>query len=257
MRNNMEQIERDREMLRNKTTEDFNFSYIPFIKTQKTCGKSLKLTKLSAFNILVYLEECFEKSDKHVLKKLESIKQELLGRPDLFLSVLMYLENKKVHDDVFYWIPGCKISNIFCFIVDLIPNFIHMYKEYCIERIVCGKKFYDALNFIKGRFPEEYEHFNLINMDLSMFKHCISTSIWGLGDQFIDQRHLEVLNELKIPARLDFKGDLEAHIATKASFAEIVVDGKEFTVPLDALIGLKLKDEKYAPYWKKHGIFFT
>lgn len=257
MRDKIEQIERDREVLRNRTTEEFAFSYIPFIKSQKTHEKSVKLNKLSALNILVYLEESFQKSDKHILKKLESIKQELLGRTDLFLSVLKYLENKKVRDDVFYWTPGYKISNIFCFIVDLIPNFIHLYKEYCIEKIVCGKKFYDALNFIKERFPEEYEHFNLINMDLSMFKHCISTTVWGFGDQYTDQRHLEVLKELKIPARLDFEGDLEAYISTKASFAEIVVDGKEITVPLDALIGLKLKDEKYAPYWKKHDVFFT
>ncbi|ELA41540.1 uncharacterized protein VICG_01404 [Vittaforma corneae ATCC 50505] len=251
-----EQIEKDRESLRNQNTQDLGFSYIPLLQAQKTAKTKVKLSKLSTLNILIYLEEGFQKSDKHMLSNIERIKREVSQRTDLFEAVLKYLENKKVRDDLFYWTPGYKISNIFCFIMDIIPNFIPLYKEYYIEKIVCKREFYDASNFVKERFSNDYEQFNLINMDLSMFRNCISTHIWTHENVGLDQSEIQALEKLNIPYFVNFTDDLEAYIVVTTSFVDVTIGNHSFTVRLDALIGLLVRNEKYRNFWDEHGISY-
>lgn len=253
MKEHIEQIEKDREAIRKKATDEFQFSYIPFLISPKNKEIKVKLSKISSLNILIYLEECFQNGKKNIIKEIDKIKRELTSREDLFISVLKYLENKRVRDDMFYWTPGYKVTNIFCFIVDLIPDFIRQYKEYCIEKVVCGTQFYDVTNFIKERYPDDYLNFNLMRMDLSMFQSCISAGLWG-ADLEIGEKRRKLLEGFEIRTKIEFTDDLEAYIAPKASFVELVVNGKELTVSLDALLGLMLKDEEYREYWKKRGI---
>lgn len=251
-----EQIEKDRESLRNQSPQGVGFSYIPLLQAQKTAKTRVKLSKLSTLNILIYLEEGFQKNDKHMLNNIERIKKEMLQRSDLFEAVLEYLENKKVRDDLFYWTPGYRISNIFCFIVEIVPNFIQLYKEYYIEKIVCKREFYDASNFVKERFSNDYEQFNLISMDLSMFRNCISAHIWTNENADLDHSEIKALERLNIPYFIDFTDDLSAYIVMTTSFVDIAIDNQDFTVRLDALVGLLVKNEKYRSFWNRKGISY-
>lgn len=249
-----EQIERDREDLRNGAQPAQGLSYVPLLKSQRAPKSRVKLSKLSTLNILVYLEEGFQKSDRHVLDNIEKIKKEVAERSDLFGAVLEYLENKRVRDDLFYWTPGYRISNIFCFIVDLVPNFAQLYKDYFVEMVVCRRQLCDALSFVKERFSADYEQFSLMNMDLTMFKRCISPQIWMAEPRLPTQEQIKVLNLLGIPWYADFSEDIEAHIVMRISFIDVTIQSKKFTVSLDALVGLILADEWYREYWAARGI---
>lgn len=249
-----EQIEKDRETIRNKTTKDETFSYLPFLQSQKTSKTTVKLSKLSTLNILVYLEEGFQRNDKHMLNNLERIKKEVLQRGDLFEAILQYLENKRVRDDLFYWTPGHKISNIFCFIVSVAPNFIQLYKDYYIEKIVCGRVFYDASNFIRERYSADYEQFKLMEMDLTLFKKCISAQTWTGETTVLKPGQIEILEKLEIPRFIDISSDIEASIVPLASFIDLEINGRKITVRLDRLIGLIEKDEKHRKYWGGEGV---
>lgn len=251
-----EQIEKDRENLKNGEIKETGFSYIPFLQQSKTTGNRVKLSKLTTLNTLIYLEEGFRKGDKYMLNNIEKIKKDMIQRADLFEAVLKYLENKEVRDDLFYWTPGYKISNIFCFIVEILPNFVQLYKEYYIEKIVCKLNFYDASKFIKERFRNEYEQFNLMGLDLTMFERCITGHIWTNESINLSQSHIKVLEGLGIPIKLDISDDIEANIVTTASFVDITIDSVDYTVRLDALIGLYLKDEKYRKYWEGLGVLY-
>jgi len=248
-----EQIQRDREMLKNNTQNSPDFSYIPLLQSKPSTRARVKLSKLSTLNILVYLEEGFQKSDKHMLNNIERIKREVARREDLFEAILNYLENKKVRDNLFYWTPGYKISNIFCFIVDLLPNFVGLYKEYYIERVVCRKKLCDASTFVKERFSADYEQFNLMSIDLSMFSFCISAHIWSAECSF-SLEQTRALDQLRIVGLIDISDDIEAQIAPSASFVDMTVNGCEYTIRLDALVGLMTKDEKYRMFWARVGV---
>jgi len=170
----IEQIQKDRQNLKEQTEEEPSFSYIPLLSTKPKT--SFKLSKLSSINALYYAEESFKNGDKFFLKHIDKIRRELMGRPDIFESSLIFLQNKKIKDDLFYWIPGHKISNIFCFIAEINPNFIELYKSYYVRMIATGRMYYDALLFIKQRFQQEYHQFHLMSMDLEIFSRYENTA---------------------------------------------------------------------------------
>lgn len=249
-----EQIEQDRKILKGKTKNNEGFSYIPLLTSKRVVKNRVKLSRLSTLNILVYLEEGFQKSDKHMLNNMERIKKEILQRSDLFVAVLNYLENKKVRDNLFSWTPGYNISNIFCFIVDLMPNFVKLYKEYYIERVVCKKPLCDVSTFIKERFSVEYEQFNLMATDLLMFDSCISAHIWTDEQICLSQKRLATLEKLGIVCYKDISADIEAHIVLTTSFIDISLNNSDLTVRLDALVGLMVGDMNYRSFWMNFGI---
>lgn len=252
-----EKIEEDRENLRKRQTgniqEQQEFSYLLFFASNKALTPRLNLAKLSTINLLVFLEESFKTGDKYIMRNLDKIKRGMTERKDLFLSTLKYLENKKIRDEMFYWTPGYKISNIFSFIVELIPDFIVQYKEYYIKHVVCKKEYYNALHFIKERFSSEYENFKLIERDLLLFNHCISSQVW------LDENSVRIVSRkctdfLNILETYDICEDLEAILAPSASFIEVTVFGKLYAVSICNFDGLLNKNLEVKEWWIKNGM---
>lgn len=261
-----EQIEKERASLREGKMYYEGFSYLSLFLGKKKQKEKVKLSKLGTVNVLIYLEESFLKCDSYVLGNLDKITKELLSRSDLFISVLKYLENKKVRDDLYYWMPkdvnvNTKTQNlatkeptsIFSFIVSLLPNFPQMYKSYFTESVICGRSFFDAFNFIHEKFPNEFENFSLMILDLKMFKHCISDHAWV--DNFNKKQISEqTLHLLESPAYLNISDDIEAIICPEVSFVDISIGNKSFVVSVSHLNGLMTKDLACKPWWLANGL---
>lgn len=253
----IERIERDRENIKKKKTEGqtdtSEFSYLPFFAPNKALTPRLNLSKLSTINLLVFLEESFKNGDKYIMRNLDKIKTGIIEREDLFISTLKYLENKKIRDEMFYWTPGYKISNIFSFIVELIPNFVEQYKEYYIKQIVCKKVHLNALNFIKERYTTEYERFKIIEKDLLLFNNCISSHVW-LDENSKRQISKKSIDFLGIEEFYDVCEDLMAILAPSASFIEVTVYDKFFIASISEFDGLVNKDPRFKDWWIKNGL---
>lgn len=265
-------IEKDRNSIRcNTSLSSSEFSYLHLL-LYKNPPLKVKLSKLSTLNILIYLEEGFSKNDKFVHTHLSKIKKELINRNDLFDSILKYLHNKSVRDDLYYWTPGRNISNIFSFITEICPEFVEKYKKYYIECLVCHREFYNLLQFVKERYPNDYDQFSTINTDASIFKQCITANIWtdeecgtaeykSNGDVVyfngnkvsVDYYVEQILN---IREKIHFSDDIEASVVPDVCFVEIVVNDNMMTVSLGAFIGLMTKNLKYRPYWEERGISY-
>ena len=233
----------------NNSTNDLKDNKVPF-----------KYEKLSTTNLLIFLEESFNNSVKSVLKKLDKIEKILLKRTDLFFSVLKYLENKQIRDDLFYWSPGYKVSNIFSFIVILIPNFPKIYKEYYVKNLICNRVFINVIHFLKERFPEEYETFTLINYDLNVFKDCISPNLWFEPTNELEyfekttSNSENILSVFGISKVIEISEDLEGYLAPLVSYFEFEIYGKVFLVNLLNFNGLINKNEKYKDWWILNGL---
>lgn len=239
-----EKIQEDRKNIHKPGS---SFTYIPLLTSNiKT---SLKLSKLSSLNILYYLEESFKKGDKFVLKHLDRIAGELRSRDDIFSTVMMYLQNRAVKDDLFYWMPGHRISNIFCFITEIIPDFVERYKKYYVEMVVSGRRYYDVLHFIRGRYEHEYPQFRMMEMDLELFEDCISATVWvGKEPDRNDS------SPLGIKTLLDVSPDIEAVLVPQASFVDVSIGAINMVVSVDNLNGLIEKREACKQYWVENGV---
>lgn len=252
-----ERIEREREKLRKSVTEGQcelqGFSYLPLLASKTNTTPRINLNKLSTINLLVFLEESFKNSDKTILKSLDKIKKEIIKRTDLFISTLKYLENKKIRDEMFYWAPGYSISNIFSFIVELIPDFVVQYREYYVKHVVCKTQHFNVIHFIKERFASDYEYFNLIDKDLMIFDHCISSYAWvdEGSNKKITRKSADYLG---IEQSLEICEDLNAILSPSASFVELTVFGRLFVSNLSNFDGLVNKDLKVKDWWIKNGL---
>lgn len=251
--NNEPAIEKDRRCLRTRG-ENPDFSYLPYI--EKTSKTTFKLSKLRTLNILYYLEEGFKIGDKVVISNLERIKKELVLRKDIFNSILIFLQNKKIQDDLFYWMPAIKpgkmgirtiITNIFAFISEVVPDFVKRYKIYYIQNIITCRPFYNAFNFIEQRYPAEYTQFKTMKMDLELFEDCITGPIW-LNEQ-LDYRLDFLCEYLRINSEIDISSDLKALLEPRASFIEFSIDSKSYVVSLERFNGLMEMIEKHKSFW--------
>lgn len=239
-----EKIQEDRKNIHKPGS---SFTYIPLLTSN--AKTSLKLSKLSSLNILYYLEESFKRGDKFVLKHLDRITGELRCRSDIFQTVMVYLQNKAVRDDLFYWLPGHRVSNIFCFIAQVIPDFIEKYKKYYVEMVVSGRRYYDVLHFIKGRYEHEYPQFRIMEMDLELFPDCISATVWVGREP--DRNNS---NALGIKRILDVSQDIEAILVPQASFVDVSIGTTNMIVSVENLNGLIEKQETCKQYWVESGV---
>lgn len=161
--------------MKKKSCED-DFSYInTFLKYRpktEESGIRRKIRNLSTINILYSVYFAFRKLDKKFIKKIEKIKDELSGRNDIFVSVLEFMENSDiVYDDLYFWHPGLKYSDVFSLIVDIIPNIVDLYKNYLVESYILGiNPRIRILDVLKNRFNKNLGDFDVIHQDLVLFK---------------------------------------------------------------------------------------
>jgi len=92
------------------------FSFIPYLI--KVSYEMPSLKHHSALKILELLDQMFI-TPQHFQKEIEKIGAFLKGRDDLFQAFLVLVENKQFKDDLYYWYPDLKHTNIFSFVCDL------------------------------------------------------------------------------------------------------------------------------------------
>lgn len=241
-----EQIQKDRRQLKNGQkeipTDPTSFSYLPYLF--KLPKQSIKLSKMSTLNILCYAEECFQNTDKQFLKSINKIIAELTKRSDIFQSTLIFLQNKRVKDDLYYWIPGHKISNIFCFLVEANPNFIKNYKQYYIEMLVTNRKYYDAHQFIQQKYPQEFQQFVLMEKDLTLFQNCISSIIWTGEDPKINSKFEQIYKFLGLEECIDLNDDIEAIVVPEVSYVDVTIDGVDMIISFEKFAEITQNNSK-------------
>lgn len=247
-----EQIERDRKALREQRCkqEKNKFSYVPYLlgTKQKQLKKSLKLHNLSTINILYYVEESFKLGDKYILNRLDVINEVLLQRSNLFDSVLLFLQNATVRNDLHYWIPGLTVDNVFSFITRLLPDFVSRYKEYYMCKAIVGEAFIDCFKFIKERYKEEHDQFRIMEMDLHLFENCLSLSFWNTETT-------EYADDMPgIEGRIDVSDDLEGVLIPELSFIDFSIGERKFVVSLAQFSGLINRRDETKAFWIESGV---
>lgn len=161
--------------MKKKSKED-NFSYInTFLKYRPKTEESTikrKIRNLSTINILYSVYFAYKNLDKNFIKKIEKIKDELSNRSDIFISVLEFTENSEiVYDDLYFWHPGLKYSDVFSLIIEIIPNILDLYKNYLVESYILGTNTrLRILDVLKQRFNKNLGEFDVIHKDLTLFK---------------------------------------------------------------------------------------
>lgn len=239
-----EKIQEDRKNIHDPGS---SLTYIPLLRSK--AKTSLKLSRLSSLNILYYLEESFKRGDKFVLRNLDRMAKELRGRSDIFQTAMMYLQDKTVKDDLFYWLPGHRVSNIFCFIAEIIPDFVERYKKYYVEMVVSRREYYDVLHFIRGRYEQDYAQFKMMQMDLELFPDCISATVW-VGKE-PDRNESNPLGIRKI---INISPDIEAILVPQASFVDVSIGSRTMVVSVEDLNGLVERREECKQYWMEKGV---
>jgi len=152
------------------------FSYInTFLKYRHKSEESQikrKIKNLSTINILYSVYISYKNIDKSFIKKLEKIRNELSTRSDLFEAVIDFLENNEIiYDDLYFWHPGLKYSDVFSLIYDLIPNIVEEYKIYLVNNLILGlEPKTRILEVFKNRLNKSLDDFDIINKDLVLFK---------------------------------------------------------------------------------------
>ncbi|KAI5149862.1 hypothetical protein ENBRE01_1165 [Enteropsectra breve] len=248
----VENIEKDRRALReNKDGENADyFSYLPYLlkKKKKEDTRRIKLHSMGTLNIIYYVEESFKLTDKYILKNLEKFKSELLTRSDLFVSIMSFVEREKVKDQLFYWLPGYKIDNVFSFLADVMPDFPSLYKNYLIHWRMNDEKLHDCFTFIKERYSQEYDSIRIIKRDLELFRSCITKDYWieeplDYNDEFVE-----------IPGKMEINDAMEGRLIPELSFADVVIGTRQIRVSIYNLLGLLQEKDETKEYWISEGI---
>lgn len=162
------------EMKKNTCEEDFSYmnTFLKYRPKTEDSGIRRKIRNLSTINILYSVYFAFKKLDKNFIKKIEKIKEELSSRNDIFVSVLEFMENTEiVYDDLYFWHPGLKYSDVFSLIVEIVPNIVDLYKNYLVESYILGTNpCIRILDVLKNRFNKNLGDFDVIHKDLILFK---------------------------------------------------------------------------------------
>ncbi|KAI4292805.1 hypothetical protein PAPHI01_2079 [Pancytospora philotis] len=250
-----EQIEADRKLLMEEGADAApdKKSYIPeLLADQPKLSTRLKIHNLSTVNILNYVDESFNLGDKYVLKRLDAIREELLGRRDLFEAALLFLKNSTVRSSLYYWIPGFKINNVFSFIKQLIPGFVEAYRAYYARSSIIGEAPLDCLQFIKEHFEESYNTFLIMAEDLLRFESCISLAYWSSAEA--GRISADALRLAAVAETLDVSPDIRGTLVPELSFAVVAIGARELTVTLSQLDGLISNAPAHKEFWAALGV---
>jgi hypothetical protein len=162
------------EMKKKSCEEDFSYlnTFLKYRPKTEESGIRRKIRNLSTINILYSVYFAFKKLDKSFIKKIEKIKDELSSRNDIFISVLEFIENNEIiYDDLYFWHPGIKYSDVFSLIVEVVPNIVDLYKNYLVESYILGMNpRIRILDVLKNRFNKNLGDFDVIHKDLVLFK---------------------------------------------------------------------------------------
>ncbi|WUR03923.1 uncharacterized protein VNE69_06236 [Vairimorpha necatrix] len=303
----MTQVSKDREFLRKfsytekemKKNLNDKFSYIEtFIKHKPKIQESRlkrKIRNLSTINILYSVYLSFKKIDKDFINKIEKIKTELEKREDLFPSVLDFLDNNEIiYDDLYFWHPGLKFTDIFALIIHLLPNIVNDYKKYLIRQLILGlEPKTGILNIFKKRLSKNMGDFEVIKKDLLIFKiyqdssFCaeyeeinsvgikrkeisknskkkifkkekifkIVTSAYWKDEEKEEENCEEIINMIGgVEINKNYSKDIELVLCPSLSFVDVEIQGKNIVVEMNVLNDLITKNERSKEYWISEGI---
>ncbi|EED44668.1 hypothetical protein EBI_27482 [Enterocytozoon bieneusi H348] len=211
---------------------------------KKYYSTNIKLSELQTIDIL-YLCEKKNNFSKSMISLLKT-------KDDLFISALQFLSKKTIYNELYYWKPQRKITNIFTFIQHLIPNFCILYKIYLNRSFAIGLPYINILHFIKEKYSiSEYEEVDSLLNDIFKFKNRyitypnwventtvdLESKTWNLYDYFIlPEGHYTISNVnqiFKVPRVKRITKDIKTEIIPKLSYIEFICNNKKYMMTLD------------------------
>ncbi|KAL6122433.1 hypothetical protein NUSPORA_00514 [Nucleospora cyclopteri] len=237
---NKEQIEKDRFLIKNNKSyiNNSTFSYLRYINLKDSKKKNKPFNKvnpnnLTTLNLLYIIEE-------KLLYNCSKMFQLLKSREDLFESALQFISNRTIKDDLYYWVPGKKITNIFSLIKEAISDFGARYKECLIRDITMSNKEQliknsNILQFIMEKEDKMLvEEIEGIYYDLEIFKgKFITRSFWVPEENEtavneVQKMNCTVKNSHLLPSKetVDISSNLSAFLVPEISFVDFEVNGE-------------------------------
>ncbi|OQS54915.1 hypothetical protein EHP00_970 [Ecytonucleospora hepatopenaei] len=220
---------------------------------ERSKKKKINWRTLKTINILNLCEEqqLFGK------KYLEFLQDE--RKEELFSNILEFVNSREVKDELYYWEPGKKVTNIFSFLKILLPNFAQLYKIYLSRCFTTNVDPVYPDSFLREKINKvEYEEIEMLFNDREIFKNKYITrpewlEYWDEKLDFdsfysyqynnfassdyknFDKTHFEIhpLNFLeKIPDIKSVSEDLECELVDELSFVNFNIDNVEYLMSL-------------------------
>lgn len=210
----------------------------------------INLRALSTLKILEVIEEKQLFRQKYI----DFLKNERSA--DLFGAVLNFVNNKKVFDELYYWIPGKRITNIFSFIHKAMPEFAFLYKMYLNRCYTTNYKSIHPDSYLCEMSKKtDLEQLELMYADKEIFRNEIITRPEWLEDWTEEMenksyvfngeplfntvnleknnfilKNTEILENLKETKEIG--GDLEAELSEELSYVEFKIGKTPFLMTL-------------------------
>lgn len=155
--------------LEKRGSADRGFSYIPYLVQVEYEVPSL--SSHSTSRILELLDKLFT-APQRFQREIEEIGNCLKARDDLFQTFLIFIENKRVKDDLYYWHPGIKYTNIYSFVCDLLGDvsslfLLHITKSLIVDSTVP----WSLMEMLESRLsPSVLSQISVMAKDVEIFK---------------------------------------------------------------------------------------
>lgn len=245
------------------------FSYIPYLVQVE--HEIPRLNSHSTSRILELLDKLFT-APQRFQREIEEIGNFLRTRDDLFQTFLVFIENKHIKDDLYYWHPDIKYTNIYSFVCDLLGDvsslfLLHVTKSLIVDSTVP----WSLVEMLEARLsPAVLSQISVMAKDTEVFKDETGGSA--------------LKNNLPLSASTEFRRMIVSHaywtdtecssfnffkieqpshkdrryfLCSCLSMVEVEFVGKEKVVVLVTLKvfeDLLLKKEESKSYWVRLGV---
>eukprot|EP00866_Antonospora_locustae_P000430 jgi/Antlo1/430/1760 len=145
------------------------FSYIPYLV--QVVYEIPSLNSHPTSRILELLEKLFTVPQRFQ-REIEEMGSCLKARDDLFQTFLVFIENKRIKDDLYYWHPGIKYTNIYSFVCDLLGDvsslfLLHITKSLIVDSTVP----WSLVEMLEARLsPSVLSQISVMAKDIEIFK---------------------------------------------------------------------------------------
>ncbi|KAL0265877.1 UNVERIFIED_CONTAM: hypothetical protein PYX00_011594 [Menopon gallinae] len=145
------------------------FSYIPYLV--QVVYDVPNLDRHPTSRILELLDRMFA-APQRFQREIGKIGGYLKARDDLFQAFLLFVENRRVKDDLYYWHPGIEHTNIFSFVCDLLGDVSSLILLHVTRSLIVDSTApWSLVEMLEARLsPSVHSQISVMARDIEVFK---------------------------------------------------------------------------------------